>query len=276
MVYADGDRKLRFRARPLLVPPSTEGLFAPGSVIREVYSDSVCTLGAGTALLLQLAHPSIAAGVHDHSDYQSKPLDRLFGTLLATNTVVFGSTSEVEHLRTAMHRVHSGVTGPGYNALDPALLCWVNATLFATAVRLYQRIIRPLTPEELDEFARDSRLVAEVFGCPIDAQPDSWDAFERYWQETVDSLTVTPTAQQVAASLLAGRGLPLRRAWGLPLNVATAVTAATLPPRLRREYGLPWRGRDRVLAKSVLRSAGAVLPRLPERWRQLGPELLRA
>jgi uncharacterized protein (DUF2236 family) len=275
VAFVDGRRTMRLR-RPLLVPPSTDGLYEPDSVIRRVYSDSVCLLGAGTALLLQLAHPSIAAGVHDHSDYESRPLDRLFGTLLATNTVVFGPRQEVEELRATMLKVHSRVTGPGYRALDPELLCWVNATLLGTAVRLYQRLVRPLTSDELDELARDSRQVAEVFGCPIDVQPSSWPEFDAYWREVVAALTVTPTARAVAGSLLAGRGLPARPAWGPPLGVARAVTAATLPPRLRREYGLPWRRRDRALAKTVLGSAGTVLPRLPDRWRQLGPELLRS
>ena len=262
--------------RPLLVPPSPDGLFEPDSVIRRLYSDSVCLLGAGTALLLQLAHPSIAAGVHDHSDYENRPLDRLFGTLLATNTVVFGPRDEAEQLRATMLMVHSRVTGPGYQALDPELLCWVNATLLGTAARLYQRLVRPLADDELDALARDSRQVAEVFGCPIDAQPSSWREFDAYWHEMVSTLTVTPTARAVAGSLLSGRGLPARAAWGPPLGVARAVTAATLPSRLRREYGLPWRRRDRALAKTGLGSAGTVLPRLPDRWRQLGPELLRS
>jgi uncharacterized protein (DUF2236 family) len=148
--------------------------------------------------------------------------------------------------------------------------------LLGTAARLYQRLVRPLTEGELDQLARDSRHVAEVFGCPIDTQPISWAAFDTYWHETVATLTVTPTARAVASSLLSGRGLPARPAWGPPLGVARAVTAATLPPRLRREYGFAWRRRDRALAKTVLGSAGTVLPRLPDRWRQLGPELLRA
>ncbi|HEY2813381.1 MAG TPA: oxygenase MpaB family protein [Acidimicrobiales bacterium] len=276
MSFAGGQRRLRFRLRPLLVPPSAEGLFDQGSVIRRVYGDSVCSLGAGTALLLQLAHPSVAAGVHDHSDYENRPLDRLFGTLFATSTVVFGSHDEVERIRTVMAGVHERVVGPAYHALDPELLCWVNATLFATAVQLYERLIHPLSAAELDDFARDSRRVAEVFGCPIEAQPASWPAFESYWRDTVAELSVSDTARAVATSLLSGRGLPLRPMWLPSLSAARAVTAATLPPRIRRQYGLPWRRVDRAIATTVLGTASAVLPRLPDRWRQLGPELMRA
>src|SRR4051794_33981318 len=73
---------------------SEPGLFADGAVIRRVYSDAVCNLGAGSALLLQLAHPAIAQGVHEHSAYETRPLDRLFGTIRAMNSVVFGSHEE--------------------------------------------------------------------------------------------------------------------------------------------------------------------------------------
>jgi uncharacterized protein (DUF2236 family) len=152
----------------------------------------------------------------------------------------------------------------------------VNATLLGTAVQLYQRMIRPLSIADLDEFVADSRQVGHVFGCPVDAQPASWLEFERYWDDTIATLSVGETARRVAGSLLSGRGLPLRPAWLPTLALARALTAATLPPRLRDEYGLPWRRFDRALAGFSLGAASTVLPRLPERWRQLGPELFRA
>jgi len=276
MVFEDGQRKMRFRARPLRVPVSDDGLFPSDSVIRRVYADSVCGMGAGTALLLQLAHPSIAQGVHDHSNYEHRPLDRLFGTLYATSAVVFGSRADADAIGDAIGRVHTKVNGPGYSALDPELLCWVNATLLGTAAQLYQRMIKPLTTAELDSFVSDSRRVGEVFRCPLDAQPATWAEFETYWQTTIDSLVVGDTARAVAGSLLSGQGLPLRPMWKPTLVAARALTAATLPPRLRDDYGLPWGRVDRALAKFGLGTAGAVLPRLPERWRQLGPELFRA
>src|SRR5438270_7741082 len=198
MTFADGKRKFVFHLRPLLVPPSNDGLFSGQSVIRRVYSDSAVGYGAGTALLLQLAHPSIAQGVHDHSDYENRPLDRLFGTLYAVNAVVFGSQVEAEQIGTAIARVHTNVNGSGYDALDPALLCWVNATLLGTAARLYERTIRPLSAAERDEFVSDSRRVGLVFGCPVDVQPATWPEFEDYWRRTVDSLHVTDTGRQVA------------------------------------------------------------------------------
>jgi len=270
-----GQRSWRMH-RPLRVPFAPDGLFPDGSVIRRVYADAVCGLGAGTALLLQLAHPSIAQGVHDHSDYEQRPLDRLLGTLYAGNMVVFGSRADAEYIRTVMARVHARVVGPGYRALDPALLCWVNATLVGTALQFYTRLVAPLSIAERDEFVDDARRVGEVFGCPLDRQPATWAEFEAYWDTMIASLVVSDTARRVAGSLLRGNGLPARPAWLPVLAVARAITAATLPPRLRDAYDLPWRPVDRALADLALGSARVVLPRLPAPWRQLGPQLLRA
>jgi hypothetical protein len=50
---------------------SRDGYFAPDSVIRRVgNSPPVPLLGGGPAVLLQVAHPLVAAGVVDHSDYR--------------------------------------------------------------------------------------------------------------------------------------------------------------------------------------------------------------
>jgi uncharacterized protein (DUF2236 family) len=272
----DGRRRLRFRVRPLLVAASAHGLFRQDSVIRRLYSDASVYFGAGRALLLQIAHPKVAAGVSEHSDYERRPLDRLFGTLYATNTVVFGSRRDAAKVAAAIRRIHERVTGPGYRALDPALLCWVNATLADTAIELYQRLVRPLSPPELDEFIASSRVVGEMFGCPLEEQPATWAEFRLYWDRMIASLEVTNAARRVCESLMEGRGLPLRPLW-LPLIVAhRSVTAALLPARIRRGFGLPWGAGDRAMAELILGAASVILPRMPERVRQIAPEVLLA
>ena len=70
--------------------------FPRGSVIRRVNIEPAIMFGAGRALLLQLAHPAVAQGVDDHSDFKGNPFKRLQGTLEATYAVVFGS-DELAH-----------------------------------------------------------------------------------------------------------------------------------------------------------------------------------
>jgi uncharacterized protein (DUF2236 family) len=53
------------------------GLFGPGSVAWRINAESVLLLGGGRALLMQAAHPLVAAGVADHSDFTAGPLGAL-------------------------------------------------------------------------------------------------------------------------------------------------------------------------------------------------------
>src|SRR6478736_4145571 len=121
---------------------SRDGYFAPDSVIRRVGNTPVTPfLGGGTAVLLQVAHPLVAAGVAAHSDYRHDLWRRLGKTLRALYLITFGSKSEAERAAAAVQAVHRRVRGTTatplgrysartrYSAEDPELQLWVHATL---------------------------------------------------------------------------------------------------------------------------------------------------
>ncbi|MGH7855885.1 MAG: oxygenase MpaB family protein, partial [Candidatus Binatia bacterium] len=58
--------------------------------------EAVLLLGGGRALLMQIAHPLVAAGVADHSDFRTDSLGRLRRTLDAMLTITFGTLREAE------------------------------------------------------------------------------------------------------------------------------------------------------------------------------------
>ena len=75
---------------------------------------------AGRALLLQIAHPSVAAGVSEHSTYRQRKLDRLLRTLRSTYALIF----RVEPASSGQTRLHAqtraafpGVHGTVYRLL---------------------------------------------------------------------------------------------------------------------------------------------------------------
>lgn len=70
-------------------------LYGPGSVTWHVNREAVLLLGGGRALLLQLAHPLVAAGVAAHSNFRSQPLQRLWRTLDLTLTITFADAADV-------------------------------------------------------------------------------------------------------------------------------------------------------------------------------------
>ena len=82
--------------------------------------EAMLLLGAGPrALLMQLAHPAVAAGVDEHSDFRADPWRRLDGTLRSYLRIIYGSTPAARDEIRRLNALHRGITGSGYDARDP-------------------------------------------------------------------------------------------------------------------------------------------------------------
>ncbi|MEU4625382.1 oxygenase MpaB family protein [Actinoplanes sp. NPDC023801] len=244
-----------------------EGLFDDSAVIRRVARESLLLAGGGRATLLQIAHPGVAQGVHDHSDFAERPLDRLRTTMGYVFGVLFGTVEEGRAISRAVAAIHRKVTGPGYHADDPGLQVWVNATLYDTAVLIYQRIFGSLSEAELDECFRQYSVLATSIGCPEDAWPAGRDAFGRYWDHMIDTLRVSDEGREIAGALMRPRNIPLVMRPAKPLN--RLVTAGLLPEPIRAQFGLPWTSRDQRLFDGFFGATKVVYPRLPGRLRDV-------
>src|SRR2546423_14627934 len=121
------------------------GLFPDDSIVRQVNRENVLILGGGRALLMQLAHPKVAAGVDEHSDFRVRPIQRLRRTVLMTMAIVFGDRKTALAAVNAVKRTHARGRGGDYRALDPDLLVWVDATLVASLPGSYGTYAPPLS-----------------------------------------------------------------------------------------------------------------------------------
>ncbi|WP_243723323.1 oxygenase MpaB family protein [Actinomadura sp. 7K507] len=227
---------------------------AERDVLRALAAEPLIGLGAGRALLMQLAHPGVAAGVAEHSDFADRPLARLFGTLDFLLIVTFGTPEEVGRIAAKVRGIHATVRGDGYSGNDPDLQMWVNATLIDTALHIYEHVMRPGDdePDLAAEYYRQSRIVAEVLGCPLESQPADLAEFRAYMAETLAALEVTDAAREVAAAVLWPRKL---RVLAPGLAVFRLITAALLPEPLRERFGLPWTHNRRRVSDLLLRTA---------------------
>ena len=240
----------------------------------RVNGEAVLLLGGGRALILQVAHPKVAAGVAEFSDYQRDPWGRLRRTLDVTLKIAFGDPGASRAASEGLRRAHQRVAGTddrgtAYSALDTDLLLWVHATLIDTALTIYQRYVAPLTPRERDLYYAEMKALGEAYSIPGSAMPADRAAFRRYWASMLaDGLRVTETTRDVAHAVLRP-GLP-RVAWPA-VEALRLVTTGTLPEPLRDELGLEWgAGRERLLAGSQagIRSLLPVLPALIRRFPQ--------
>lgn len=250
------------------------GLFGPGTVSWRVDRELVVLAGGSCALLLQAAHPSVAAGVVQHSTYATDPFGRLFRTLDSSFAVAFGSRSQAEATIRRVNAIHAAVRGRradgvGYSALDPEALLWVHATLVDTALRVYDRFVAPLDAADAQAYHAEAANVAFRMGVPADAIPPTLVELRRWMDEMVGSgrVRVTPDARRIARTVLYPSRLVPRVAW----DAAHLVSLATLRPDLRRDYGIGWspareRGMDGLASASR-----RLLPLLPSIARHAPP-----
>ena len=254
---------------------SRDGYFAPESIIRRIGNSPLTPfLGGGPAVLLQVAHPLVAAGVTQHSDYRNDLWRRLVRTLRALYLIAFGTRAEAEEAGAAVQRVHAHVqgrtparfgpfpAGTPYSASDPDLMLWVHATLVHASLEVYGRFVEPLSAAEQERYYEEMALVARLFGTPADVIPPTLADFRDYFDAQVESgtITVTEPARQVAAVIVeAALPGPMR----LLVPAHRLSTAGLLPPRLREEYGLRWTPLHEVAlpvaARSVRLAATPVL-----------------
>lgn len=237
------------------------------SIAWRVNGEAAVFGGGGRALLLQVAHPGVGAGVEQHSSYASDPWGRILRTIDIMMKLSFGTpevSARQQRILEKMHRRVSGTTDDGtpYHAMDPALQLWVWATLVDTALLVYQRVRPRLTPAEREQFYEESKLVAYGCGVPVGGCPETWADFEEYLHGVIDvDLRVTDSARAVAvATLHPPLPGPLAPVAAAPVRL---VTVGLLPRALREQYGLSWdRNRQRQLDAWFLaqRSLATITP----------------
>lgn len=213
----------------------------------HVARERALLLGGPAALLLQLAHPLVAAGVAQHSDFRSDPLWRLNRTINATLAVTFGEADQAAAAAAATRRVHLRVTGElpiaqgywaagtRYRATDPQLGLWVFATLIETALDAYELFVGRLTMSARSRYYDGSDAFAAAFGVRPPVLPASYRDFRRYYEGMIrDRLVVAELAGEQA------RGVLQARLWRVPVTApATALASLLLPTSLRQAYRLP-------------------------------------
>jgi uncharacterized protein (DUF2236 family) len=219
-------------------------------------------IAGSAALLLQLAHPLVAAGVAAHSGFQSDPFQRLRATLDATLRVTFGDREQARSAADDVRRVHERVrgrlsqsvgqypAGTTYDARDPPLALWVFATLIATSVEGYGRLVKDLGKAARERHYREARPFALLFGVTDEVLPPDRAAFDRYYESMVagPALSVGPEAAALAAQVLAPS---LPRWLRLSVPMARAVTADLLPEPVAASFGLT--RRDAVRGRTLER-----------------------
>ena len=256
------------------------GIFGPDSAIWHIDREAAVFLGAGRALLLQLAHPQVAAAIAQHSRSLTDPVGRFHRTFSIVFTMVFGTTDQALAAARRLHRRHTAIggtlaedvgdfaAGSPYCANDVAALRWVHATLIDTALVAYQLVNPPLSARDRECYYADTRRFAALFGIPQSALPQSWADFAGYFDDMFSSetLAASSAARRIAAELVSGAGTRLRAPFWY-----RALTASLLPPRLRDAFELPYGPSELRSVERALSVFRHVHPWVPARLRYVAP-----
>ena len=252
------------------------GILAVDSVARQINRESFLLLGGSAALLMQVAHPLVAAGVDQHSDFRRSPVRRLVRTVDTTLAIVFGERATAESALKRIGRSHAPVRGQAadgraYRARDPQLMLWVQATLVLTSVRWYEAVMGRLSQSDRDAYWAEGKFFAGELGVPQDLFPATYADLERY-ETTMLRTAVVPdgTAKSVAHDVVRPyRWLPEIAYW--PTD---ALSAALLPVALRDAFGFRFSTSQRMFYRAAIVAIRALRLLLPE-WLTVVPQARR-
>ena len=250
----------------------------PGSVSWRINRERIVIAGWGRGILLQLAHPAVASGVHHHSSVLGSlraSVRRLHSTVGAMLSLTFGDTEEMITAAARINAIHDRVRGDvcgrsaeTYSAHDPELQRWVHATLLDSIPLTYELLVGPLSSRERDQYCVEAAIMEPLLGMPAGWLPRDTARVDAYMREMLDGgkIVVTDTSRALARAVL----YPPRWYVAWPAFRATQLlTVGLLPASIRDAYGFEWGAREqRTFARwtALLRTGRRLLPRFAREW----------
>lgn len=243
--------------------PADASIFPSDSAIWRISREHALVLGGPAAAILQIAHPQVAQGVAEHSDFKNDSLSRLIRTLDAVYTITFSPRAEVEAMAARVRKSHAPVHGDKpmrYSAFSPDAQMWVLATLIQLGTQSFERFVGPLTLADREAHYHDMRIFGTFFGLPVDFGPQTWNQFSAYYDEMLQGplLASLPISRELAHHVAFPRKPAfLRAVW----PISGLITREFLPSPARERLGFT--APSRFASQLIDQTIAGVLPFLP-------------
>ena len=220
-------------------PPGDPGLAGgPGSLSWELHGDLASVGAAGmAAIIMEVLHPSVMAGVSEQSSYRTDPIRRAQNTLGYVLRTTFGSTAAATAVIDRVRTIHGFVDGTRpdgvpYRALDPELLAWVHTCIPWAIMEAHHRYRRPLTRAERDRYLAEQAPIGRMGGA--EGVPESMDELEAFVERMRPLMAMTEQTREfldflagdVDGELRAPRREQLQRRLGLAASMLLMPTWA--------------------------------------------------
>jgi len=190
-----------------------EGFFGPESMCWKIFKEPGLFVTSIRALLLQLAHPCVAEGVNQYSNFKEDAFGRAQRTFSSMYTLFFGDVDQSIHAGKKLNQMHYYIRGnivkkDGstriFCANDPDLLLWVWATLIDSPIVAYEKLYDKLSQAEKEQFYHEMKRAALLLGIPPDFIPNHLEAFYIYYKGMLmsDELQVGETGLNLSNDIL--------------------------------------------------------------------------
>lgn len=260
----------------------------PDSLTWQYGSDIRLFLSPLYPLLMQVAHPTVGAGVQDYSDFERRPWDRLLRTIDYLLVLQYGGVEAGPTGRRLreLHKRFRGTRPDGtrYSALEPGAYAWVHATLLDAYVTGHAHFGRPMRGEQVERFYREYLRLGRLIGVRERDLPPDWAGFRAYFDQVVEhELEHTAAVDRVLRSIreVERPEVPLLpelvwRALRLPARrVLYVCGVGLLPPVLKERFGIRWTSRDQAELRAIGVASRSLTPVLPRALKVTGPAQLR-
>jgi uncharacterized protein (DUF2236 family) len=245
----------------------SDGYFPRGqSVLRRVMEEKCVGLFYGQrALCIGALKPLNYVGTVEHSHHRATPFKRLAHTGEMFERVYFGTRAEADATLKAVRGMHRRVNGllpedagpaypagTPYDALDPELMLWTMANIVDSAAWFYERLARPLLPEEAEAFWQDWLLFGELFGMPREHAPATYVAFRAWFEDQLAGEDLYLTGSAHYMGYMSAFEIPMPASRQPAKRLHDALMMYSLPERVRGLYGLRLSDTDRRIAERMI------------------------
>jgi uncharacterized protein (DUF2236 family) len=252
------------------------------SVIWRYGGDWRLGLVLARALLLQVCHPTIGAGVAEHSSFREDPWGRLRQSLWPVLETIYAQDgAQVGARLRESHRRIRGTDEGGrrYSAWEPEAYWFVLASGMDSIVVMAERYFsRPLTLEERVRLLAEQREVGMRMGLRERDMPATLGEFQDWYEGILrdrlqDHAMAHAVLEDIASSPpppwlpLPG---PLRHSFSYPVGrVMTLVTVGTLPTIVRERLGLRWGAREELQLRAIGAAVTTAFSAMPAQLRYM-------
>jgi uncharacterized protein (DUF2236 family) len=247
-------------------PKGESALVSPDSVSWRLFKSPLpLFIGGVAAVLLEFGEPRVRDGVWQHSSFRTGALLRLQRTGLAAMITVYGARSVAERMIAGVVRRHGRVTGEtsgglAYDASDPELLTWVQATAGYGFTEAYHAFVRPLSRDERAALLVEGLPAAHLYGATN--MPGTLAEYDALFETMRGRLEPSPIVGEFLDIMARVPAFPrpLRPFQRLLVKAAVDI----LPDWARTRLGLDGqrlRGWERKLIRLAARNADRVLIR---------------